>query len=77
MAFRDVAGNILSEGDQVAIGLSLGQAVIGTVQKTDSLVSNPNAQPLIHVAVIFTLPAHPNGVVPGIVKAAEPTPTIQ
>ena len=75
--FRDVVGNSLNEGDQVAIGLALGQTVLGTVQKVDSVLSgNPNAQPMVHVAVVFTLPAMPNGLVAGVVRAASPTPQI-
>lgn len=78
MAFRDSNGNFIDEGDQVAIGLSLGQAVTGVVQKTDSVLSGaPNSQPMIHVAVVFTLPALPNGLVPGVIKAAQPAQTIQ
>jgi len=78
MAFRDVVGNSLQEGDQVAIGLALGQTVLGTVQKVDSVLSgNPNAQPMVHVAVVFTLPAMANGLVAGIVKAASPAPQVQ
>ena len=75
--FRDVVGNVIEQGDQVAIGLALGQTVLGTVQKVDSVLSgNPNAQPMVHVAVVFTLPAMANGLVAGIVKAASPAPQI-
>ena len=75
--YRDVVGNVIEQGDQVAIGLALGQTVLGTVQKVDSVLSgNPNAQPMVHVAVVFTLPAMANGLVAGIVKAASPAPQI-
>lgn len=75
--FRDVVGNVLEQGDAVSIGIGLGQTMLGTVQKTDSVLgANPQAQPMVHVAVIFTLPAMPNGLVAGIIKAATPTPQI-
>lgn len=75
--YRDFANNILSEGDSVCIGLGLGQSILGTVQKTDSLVQNdPKASQMIHVAVVFTLPASPSGLVPGVFKTAEPEPQV-
>jgi hypothetical protein len=78
MSFRDVVGNNLTEGDQVAIGLALGQTVLGTVQKVDSVLSgNPNSQPMVHVSVVFTLPALANGLITGIVKAASPASQVQ
>ena len=77
MSYRDIVGNILEEGDAVSIGIGLGQTVLGTVQKTDSILgAHPQAQPMVHVAVVFTLPALPNGLVTGIIKAAKPAPQI-
>lgn len=73
MAYRDVTGNPLAEGDLVVIGLGLGQVVLGQVARMDSvLAADKNAQPLIHVMVTFPFPAAPNGVVPGLIKASKP-----
>lgn len=72
--FRDIAGQPLSEGDQVFFGTAFGQAVVGVIQKTDSIVSgSPNAQPLVHVGFVLSLPAAPNGLVGGILKIVPPT----
>jgi len=77
MIFRDVLGNALQEGDPVSIGLGLGQTSLGQVQKVDSVLSgNPQQQPMIHVTVVFSLPALANGLVPGVIKAEKPAPQI-
>jgi hypothetical protein len=71
--FRDIAGQPLNEGDQVFFGTAFGQAIVGTVQKTDSIVSGaPNAQPLVHVVFSLSLPALPNGLVGGVLKIVPP-----
>ena len=70
---RDIAGQPLSEGDQVFFGTAFGQAVVGVVQKVDSIVSGaPNAQPLMHVGFSLSLPVMPNGLVGGILKIIPP-----
>jgi hypothetical protein len=77
--YRDIAGNALREGDEVFFGTAFGQAIVGTVQKVDSLVSStPNSQPLVHVGFTLHLPALPNGLVGGILKIVPPKqePTI-
>lgn len=77
MTYRDSIGNPVQEGDAVAIGIGLGQTSIGQIVRTDSVLSsNPNSQPMVHIAVTFSLPAAPNGAVAGIVKAVQPTPQV-
>lgn len=77
MIYRDAAGNPVQEGDVVAIGIGLGQTSIGQIVRTESVLSsNPNVQPMVHVAVTFSLPAAPNGAVAGIVKAVQPAPQV-
>jgi hypothetical protein len=73
MVCKDIAGNPLNEGDQVFFGTAFGQAVVGVVQKVDSLVSGaPNSQPLAHVGFTLSLPVMPNGLVGGILKIVPP-----
>lgn len=73
MIYRDIAGAILQEKDQVLFPLGLGTSVVATVQKTDNVLG-ANAQPMIHVALTLALPAMPNGLVGGVMKlpAQEP-----
>jgi hypothetical protein len=71
--YKDIAGNSLNEGDQVFFGTAFGQAIVGTVQKTDSLISAaPNSQPLVHVGFTLSLPVLPTGLVGGILKIVPP-----
>jgi hypothetical protein len=78
MTFRDVAGQPLSQGDSVFFGTAFGQAIVGTVEKTDSvLTASQGAQPMVHVTFTLSLPAMPNGLVGGVLKIVPPsTPTV-
>ena len=70
---RDAIGNPLGEGDLVAFPIALGNIAPGHVAKINSvLAADPNAQPTINVSIMLTLPAAPNGVVPGVIKAVAP-----
>lgn len=77
MQFRDITGSVLSENDQVLFGLGLGQITVATVKRTESGLNPQNPQPMVTVSVDITVPAAPNGLVPGVIKIAQPTPTIQ
>ena len=70
---KDIAGNLLNEGDQVFFGTAFGQAIVGVVQKVDSLVNAaPNSQPLVHVSFTLSLPVYPTGLVGGVLKIIAP-----
>lgn len=76
MQYRDMLNQNLKEKDQVLFSLALGQATIATVISTDSGLDPKNPQPAVRIAVEFTLPVAPNGLVPGIIKVAEAPPAI-
>ena len=76
MQYKDMLNQNLKEKDQVLFSLGLGQSSIATVVCTESGLDPKNPQPLVRIAVEFTLPVAPNGLVPGIIKVAEAAPAI-
>lgn len=73
MVFRDVAGHPLVEGDSVFFGSAFGQAIVGRVDKVDSVLSVENGSaPMIHVTFTLSLPAMQNGFVGGVLKIVPP-----
>lgn len=76
MQFKDTLGQSLRETDQVLFGLGLGQMSVATVSRTETGLDPNHPQPLIKILVEFSVPAAPNGVVPGVIKIAESTPAI-
>jgi hypothetical protein len=72
--YKDIAGNPLDAGDQVLLPTSFGSAIVGTIQKVDSILgSDPKSAPLVHLQFNFSLPALPNGLVGGILKIVSPS----
>jgi hypothetical protein len=72
LVFKDIAGAVLSEGDQVTFPIGLGTLVVANVQKIDTLVQG-DAPQSIHLSFTLSLPAAPNGLVPGIIKIPQPS----
>lgn len=68
MQFKDITGSALVDGDQVLFSLGLGQTTLATIKRTDSGLNPQNPQSSVTITVDVTLPAAPNGFVPGIVK---------
>ena len=68
MIFRDISGQVLADRDQVLFSLGLGQTTVATISRTESGLDprNPNAS--ISIVLELTLPAAPNGLVPGVCK---------
>jgi hypothetical protein len=72
MQFRDIAGQPIEAGDSVFFGTAFGQAVVGSIQKTDTILADSKTPPLVHVGFVLSLPAAPNGLVGGILKIVPP-----
>lgn len=70
---RDIAGNVLQEGDTVFFGTAFGHAIVGQIQKLDSLLTtDKSSAPMAHVGFMLSLPASPTGMVGGILKIIPP-----
>lgn len=73
---RDALGNTLNEGDTVSFALSLGQIVTGQIVRVSRIAQNPSdpsTQETVYVMFTLPLSVMPNGIVPGLVKAATET----
>jgi hypothetical protein len=72
VVYRDIAGQPLEVGDSVFFGTAFGQAVVGSIQKTDNVLADSKGVPLVHVGFVLSLPAAQNGLVGGILKIIPP-----
>lgn len=68
MTFRDITGNEIKQGDSVLFSLGLGQMMVAKIASTESGLNPQNPQAAVRVTLDFTLPAAPNGLVPGLVR---------
>ena len=68
MVFRDTRGQVIKEGDFVAVSLSIAEAKILKLSSGLGLEQTKESVPMAVLSIVVTVGVMPNGFVPGIMK---------